>query len=234
MEQRTIKLLEKRLSESWNVAHLIFSLDQPLSFKEGQFVMLEKELDWKKVLRSYSIASTNKQWEEGIIEFIVKKASENGMSHYLTQVINIWDELQLKWPLWHLTLVEHNKYFLISTWSWLGPIHSLYKKLIKEENFQWKAVNLYWERSTQELITGFKDIFSENNENTKNIFYLSQEESEWFNKGYIQWGIDEALAFLWSTDIRILICGKPVMVDEVKALLIEKWVAKEHIKLEKY
>lgn len=84
-------------SPNHQVALVTFQVDEVFDFAEGQFVMIEVEMDDKKIKKPYSIASTSRQMQESkILSIVVKKASEDGMSHYLTQTIQPGDQITLK------------------------------------------------------------------------------------------------------------------------------------------
>lgn len=230
-----IKLKNIYLSESKQVSYTIFEYDWKFEFQEWQFVMLEKEIDWKKVKRAYSIATTNEESKNNQIWFIVKKASENWMSNYLTQIIKPWDELLMSWPHWHLVdKWENNDYLLVSVWSWVWPILSIYKLLIRQNRFN-KIVNFFWERFNSNLVDVIKNSFVDK-ENVKNFLYMSREESltENWNKWYVQDWILEWLKFLETKNISVFLCWIPKMVDEVKSILFNNWIDKKNIKFEKY
>jgi len=62
--------------------------------------MIEGQIGDKKIKKPYSIASTSLQMQESKqISFVVKKASEDGMSHYLTQDITSGDQITVKGPV---------------------------------------------------------------------------------------------------------------------------------------
>lgn len=230
-----IKLIEKELSESKEVAYITFQLTENFSFKEWQFSMLETEVNWNKIKRAYSIASINNEAIiNNTISFYIKKVSEYWLSKFLTHDINIWDEIDMTWPYWRLTdNWEIKNYILVSTWSWLWPILSIYKELIRSWSFN-KIVNIFWERFHSQCITKIEEEFLINNDKILNLLFLSKDDKEWYRKWYVQNWIDEALNFLWTTQIKVFICGKPEMVDSIIELLASKWIDESLIKSEKY
>lgn len=217
-------------------------------FKEWQFMMISSshihsEL-WKPLKKPYSIATTNEQLQtDWTIWFVVKKVRDGFMSDYLTRQAIVWDILYLQWPVWHM--VDKNisgRYLLISTWSGLSPITSLYTALRK--NPQNKIANLFGERYHAHVLPSVEKLFSENTDHIYHQLFLSKQE--WLSSSWIQpksakyslwrmqgW-LDNALAFLWTTDISVFICGKPEMVDDVRKILTEKWVDTSRIQFEKY
>ena len=79
------QLVYKYDSPSGYVSYLLFQPETTFTFSEGQFVMIEVEIDGKVIKKPYSIATTNKMMqEEKLFGVVVKKTSEKGMSDYLT------------------------------------------------------------------------------------------------------------------------------------------------------
>jgi len=224
-----ITLKEKYLSENNDMSYLIFDKQENFNFKAWQFVMLDNG----NIKRAYSIASSP---NDDFIWFYVKRVSENGMSKYLTYDIKIGNSLELSWPYGHM-VCEPKKiknFLLISIWSWLAPMISIYNYLNETKKYN-KILNLYWERYESFFINEVQNIFkSKENENIKNIFYLSREEKQLFKKWYVQSSFDEAKEFLWTENTDIFLCGSPSMVDDSIDILEKLWFKKENMYFEKY
>jgi ferredoxin-NADP reductase len=93
----TVQQIEK--SPNGEVVFLTCRLSHGfLDFEEGQFLMLETvdyQVEGKSLKKPYSIASTHNHFlETKEVSFYVKKASENGMSNYLTQIVKVGDVLR--------------------------------------------------------------------------------------------------------------------------------------------
>ena len=222
-------LKNKILSENKEVVYLSFESEENISFKAGQFLMLDNG----QVKRAYSIASNPL---EKNISFYIKKASENGMSKYLVEDIKLWDEISAIWPFWHMIVEEdeNTNYLLISVWSGLGPILSIYKYLIETKKY-WKIYNLYWERYEKAIVRDTLDKMKGfENKNVKNMFFLSREEKDWFENWYVEKGLEKALEFLWKDNTKVYMCWKPEMVDETIKKLVSLWINQENIKFEKF
>jgi ring-1,2-phenylacetyl-CoA epoxidase subunit PaaE len=224
-----LKLKNKILSENKEVVYLTFSPENKINFKAGQFMMLD---NWE-IKRAYSIASSPLDED---ISFYVKKASENGMSKYLVEDMKVDDKIIAIWPFGHMVVEEdeNTNYLLISVWSWLGPILSIYRYLIQTKKFS-KIYNLYWERYENTIV---KDILNEmkwfESENVKNTFFLSREEKTGFENWYVEKWIEKALDFLWKDNLKVYMCGKPEMVDDTIEKLLSLWVNQDNIKFEKF
>lgn len=240
-----ISLKQKELSENSQVSYLTFQLHEPLVFKEGQFVMLSRQISWKTTRRAYSIVSTLEETQKNEeICFLVKKVSENGMSNYLTQEIKEWDSLDMTWPYWHFTdNKSHNKYLLISVGSGRAATIPIYKHLVNEEKRYSKIVNLFGERTLQDVPKTIADIYSQSHENVLNISCFSRDINinndiikpcSIIKKWHVQDGLSQALEFLESTKVKVFICWLPKMADEMQQVLIDKWVPKNNFIIEKY
>lgn len=200
--------------------------------------MIEAVIDGVTIKKPYSIASTNKQLqEEKLIWFVVKKASENGMSHYLTQTINNTDHITLKWPVWHYSNPQKHKNFLfVSVGSGLSPNFWLFQYLINTPHEYNTIIHLYGEKTSQELVPMIEEYaLRVENENTKTLFCLSQESSSKNNypNCRVQEQLPYALATLW-TQTTCFICGSPAAVNDITEKLLWLWIAREDIVSEKY
>ncbi len=234
-------------SDSGHVSFVRFKPSQKFEFREGQFMFLE--IPWRlkkngKVLKNaYSIATTNQFLQQkGEIGFIVKKASDDGVSHFLTQEVAIGYEIMMTGPLGHF--VDHHKaknYLMISIWSGVTPIFSLYDHLINEGQEFGKIANLFGERYADDVLWSIEELFHHKTEHIQNYLCLSREEEKngscpsGRHTWYVQTQLESALKFLWdANDIHVFLCGKPAMCDDVQTELLAKWFTKEQLTIEKY
>lgn len=238
MHTTTATLVHKYDSPSGNVSYVLFQPEHTFSFVEGQFCMIETTIANKTVKKPYSIASTNMQLqEEKLIWFIVKKASENGMSNHLTNTISIGDQVTLKWPVGHY--VDPNKaknYLFISIGSGLSPNFWLFQHLAYESLNYHKIVNIVGERSTQELIPHVQDRFLNHaSDHIRTYFCLSQEQidSSLYTQWYVQTKLSDALDYLGKETI-CFVCWAPAVVTDVVYQLTTLGIEREHIIVEKY
>lgn len=235
-----IILKEKKISPSGEVAYLTFDVWKDFDFQEWQFVMIEKIINWETLKRAYSIASTKKELKKNKqISFYIKRASEKGMSDYLTKKIKEWDKFKIQGPFGKMINDQkENDYLFISIWCWLGPLLSIYRQVLESKNYN-KISFVFWEKYKDDIVTDIKESFlSKNSQKIKNLLFLSREEKKDipndFRKGHIQDWIEEILDFLWTTEVKTFLCGKPKMVDSLKERLIENWLNKELIHSEKF
>lgn len=212
------------------------------TFKEWQFMMVSSDHihEWlgKQLKKPYSIATTNDELQtKWTIWFVVKKSREGFMSEYLTEKIAIGDTLHLQWPVGHLVDGwEHTHYLLVSVGSWLSPMIGLYESIVAKQQNTSKVAMLYGERYLNQVLPSTLELFSKEFENRKHMLFLSREEIQtpYMYSWYVQTWMESALEFLGTIDISVFICGKPEMVDEVRTILVGKWIDAKNIKFEKY
>lgn len=232
----TISQIEYSPSE--RVSFVRCTPDTKFSFQEWQFLMIESIFDHpelgKPLKKPYSIATTNEELQiSGTVWFIVKKTVDGFMSDYLTKWISVWDRIVISWPFWHMIdAAENNKYLLVATGSGVSPMVALFGELTKNDNN--KVVNIYGERYHCHILPSVENLFLTNNDKVKNILFLSQDDADGYRRWHVQLGLDEAIQFLGEKNITVFICGAPVMVDDVRQMLTERWFSKEQMKFEKY
>ncbi len=247
IKKQRITLSKIISSPNSEVAYLKFKLQDNFEFKEWQFMMLEKLIDWKKIKRAYSIANTYneslKTWE---LDFFVKRTSEEWMSYFLTQKIRWGDFLDISWPYWNtINDFSIDDYLLISIWSGCASIMPIYKKIVWEEKKYNRIASLFGEKTFEYLVDTNKNIFERTESNVKNMFFLSREKSLenattqiWsleIEKGHISDGLWKAIKFLWTNNVKVFICGKPEMVDQTTNTLTSLYmIDRKNIKFEKY
>jgi len=257
------KLVYKFDSPNKEVSFVIFESAETFEFQEGQFVMIEVEINGEIIKRPYSIATTNQCMQDNRhLWIVVKKTSDHGMSHYLTQAIQIGDTVGIKGPVGHYTDSKtHPNYLLISTWSGLSPNVGIFTHLIHES---WKfeqIINLFGEKTYADIVPEIEAIFTgHNKDKVTNIFHLSREDESFFNKQnilspdkgkgsplgvgvwkpwitYLPWrilsSVTQAIQHLW-TETSCFVCGQPDMVEEVRGILEKLGVDREDITFEKY
>ncbi len=240
-----IELKNKYLSVSGEVSYLVFSLKKEVKFQEWQFMMLSKELHGILTKRAYSILSTyveSKKNKE--ITFFVKKVSEKGMSAYLTEHIQIGDKLEMMWPFGHMTNdYSENNYLFIAMWSGRASNIPLLRNVLLEKKKYNKVYSIFGERYFSNIVEEVKELYDLDIKNYQGVVYFSKEniDSKWekrgnliYHKGYVQEEIDRALNFINSKKLKVFLCGKPVMVEEVFEKLVDKGIEKKNILFEKY
>lgn len=225
-------------SPSGEVAFVRFKPHEKFTFQEWQFVMIESTFDHpelgKPLKKPYSIATTNQELQtEGTLWVIVKKTLDGYMSDFLTKWITVGTELVITWPVGHMTDdKKYQKYLLVSTGSGISPMVALYSQLITDPDNM--VANIFGERFHKHILPSVEQLFTSDKETIKHTLFLSQEDHDGYRRWHVQEWLDEALAFLGDKSITVFLCGSPVMVDDMRQLLTERWFDKEQIKFEKY
>jgi ferredoxin-NADP reductase len=128
-------------------------------------------------------------------------------------------------------------YLFISVGSGLSPCFSIYQQLIRTDHYD-KIANLFGERVLDHIPWEVLDAYSIQSDKIYNQICLSKEEKipayAGMTKGYVQSGLDDALAFLGTQDVTVFVCGLPAMCDEVAQILQDKGIEKRRLVIEKY
>jgi ferredoxin-NADP reductase len=241
MIQTQATVVDIQHSPNKQVAFVYFKPEETFTFQEWQFIFLERLWfaypDGKAMKNAYSIGTTNtllqEQW---VIGTIVKKSSQWGMSEYLTQHIAIWDTIKLTGPLGHFVDKKISRnYVFVSIGSGITPVYSLYNRLLQSQDFD-RIINIFGERHKENLLPTVVDAYTSNDLRVTNMLYLSQEKElpVWWQAGYVQQALEYVFEVFTDQEFQIFLCGKPVMVDDVVAILLDRGIEKEYIHFEKY
>lgn len=209
--------------------------DPALRFKNGQFVMIGLQVEGKPLLRAYSIASAN--YEETLEFFSIKVA--NGPLTSRLQHLKIGDEVIVgRKPTGTLLvdyLVPGRRLYLLSTGTGLAPFMSLIKDPETYEAYE-KVILVHGVRTVGEL--AYQD-FIENelpdNEffgelvREKLVYYPTVTREPYRNQGRITDLITSGKLFtdldlppLDKEDDRVMLCGSPQLLDDMRVILKEK------------
>ena len=209
--------------------------DPALRFKNGQFVMIGLQVDGKPLLRAYSIASAN--YEETLEFFSIKVA--NGPLTSRLQHLKVGDEVIVgRKPTGTLLvdyLVPGRRLYLLSTGTGLAPFMSLIKDPETYETYE-KVILVHGVRTVGEL--AYQD-FIENelpdNEffgelvREKLVYYPTVTREPYRNQGRITDLITSGKLFadlglppLGKEDDRVMLCGSPQLLDDMRVILKEK------------
>lgn len=241
-------------SPSRDVVILTVRPEELFDFSEGQFMMLEAEIDGEMIMRAYSIYSTDQQLgDDGTVSFCIKRKESGVFSTRATQVATIGTKLKLTWPVGRFTDDEKSMHYLfISVGSGLSPCYSIYQSLLHSGRYD-KIANIFGERYSSHIPEEVLDAFSIQTDKVSNQIFLSREEenlqsiihNSQFLKGYVQDWLSSTLTFLWllendkvpshqNTNITVFICWLPAMCDDVRDKLIDYGIARERLIIEKY
>lgn len=221
----------------WNDSLFSFrtTRDESLRFENGQFVMIGLEVEGKKLMRAYSIASPN--YEEHL-EFFSIKVPDGPLTSRLQNIKEGDTPVTSRKPTGTLLLddLHPGKHlYMFSTGTGLAPFLSLIQDPDAYERFE-KVVLIHGVRHVNEL--AYQDFISkevQKNEyfgdmiKEKLIYYPTVTREPFRNRGRLTDLIESGKVFediglppLDPSVDRAMICGSPAMLEDTRALLDER------------
>ncbi len=207
--------------------------DASFRFQNGQFTMLGIEVDGRPLLRAYSMASAN---YEDRLEFFSIKVPDGPLTSRL-QRIRAGDIVlvgrKATGTLVHDSLLPGTTLYLLATGTGLAPFASIIKDPETYDRFD-KVVLVHGCRQVAELAYG-EAIVSDlpNNEffgeivREKLVYYPTVTREPFQNRGRITDLIESGTLFrdigLPPLDVagdRLMLCGSPPMLADLRALLV--------------
>ena len=200
-------------------------------FQNGQFAMIGLEVDGKPLVRAYSMASAN--YEEELEFFSIKV--QNGPLTSRLQHLKVGEQILVgnrpTGTLIHDNLLPGKNLYLIATGTGLAPFMSIIKDPETYERYE-KVILAHGCRTVAELAYGDyidglpkDDLLGEAVAN-KLIYYPTVTREPFRNKGRItdllasgQLCEEVSLAPLSAEKDRIMMCGSPGLVADMRALL---------------
>lgn len=218
----------------WNDTLFSFrtTRDRGLRFESGHFVMIGLEVDGRRLMRAYSIASPN--YEEHLEFFSIKVA--NGPLTSRLQNIEVGNEILVsRKPTGTLVLRDlkpGKNLYLFSTGTGLAPFLSIVQDPETYERFD-KVILMHGVRYVSEL--AYADLFTRQlpeheflGEMAKDklIYYPMVTREPFHTQGRITTLVESGKLFadiglppLDPTRDRVMICGSPHMLADCSALL---------------
>ena len=212
--------------------------DPAFRFLNGQFTMLGLEVDGRPLLRAYSLASAN---HEEQLEFFSIKVAEGPLTSRLQRIGQGDIVLVGRKPTGTLitdNLREGRRLLLLSTGTGLAPFASLIKDPDVHERFG-KIVLVHGCRVVSELAYGeqlienlrrdefFGEVLAD-----KLIYYPTVTREPFHNRGRITDLLTSNRLFddigMPSLDVeadRVMLCGSPAMLDDLRRILLERGFA---------
>src|SRR4051794_20423290 len=204
-------------------------------FQNGQFAMIGLEVDGRPLLRAYSMASANHEEE---LEFFSIKVADGPLTSRL-QKISEGDTIlvgrKATGTLISDNLIAGRRLLLLSTGTGLAPFASLIKDPDVYERFE-SVVLVHGCRQVSELAYG-EELVAKLREdevfgpllNEKLVYYPTVTREPFRNRGRITDLIASEQLFddigLPPLDIetdRIMMCGSPGMLDELRGMFEER------------
>ena len=232
-------LREERVLEVHHWTETLFSFrttrDPGFRFENGQFAMIGLQVNGKPLLRAYSMASPN--YEEQL-EFLSIKVPDGPLTSRL-QHLKVGDSIIVGRKATGTLLLDNltpgKRLYLLSTGTGLAPFMSLirdpevyerYEKVILMHGCRFVRELAYQDYITQELP---KNEFFGEALAAKLIYYPTVTREDYVHKGRIpdliesgQLAKDLGLPDLNKEEDRVMLCGSPGMLGDLRRLLTDR------------
>ena len=206
--------------------------DTALRFSNGHFTMIGLEVDGKKLLRAYSIVSAN---YEDHLEFLSIKVPDGPLTSRL-QHIQVGDRIIVGRKPTGTLLIDYllpgKRLYLFSTGTGLAPFMSVIRDPETYEHFD-EVVLVHGVREVAEL--AYRDYLTNELPNHELLgeivagklrYYPTVTREDFPNRGRITELLDSGKLFadlglppLDPTVDRVMICGSPGMLRDLKSML---------------
>ncbi|GAA6141000.1 ferredoxin--NADP reductase [Hydrogenophaga sp. 5NK40-0174] len=205
--------------------------DQALRFSNGHFTMIGLKVDGKPLLRAYSIASAN--YEEHL-EFLSIKVQDGPLTSRL-QHIQPGDTVIVGRKPTGTLLIDYllpaKRLYLLATGTGLAPFLSIVRDPETYEKFE-QVVLVHGVREVKEL--AYREMFEKTLKeheflgeiiDKQLLYYPTVTREPFVHQGRIpqllesgQIAKDLGIPMLSPAEDRIMICGSPAMLRDLKAL----------------
>jgi len=212
--------------------------DESITFKAGQFVVMDLPIGDKRLQRwrSYSIA--NPPIENGkVLEFCIVRLDQGVAGTYFFKEVTVGTEIKFKAPDGNFCLPEEidHDLVLVCTGTGVAPFRSMLWN-IHINNIPHQKIHLIFGTRFKEGIL-YRNEFEELKKLLPDFHYdiaLSQEEDENAYKGYVHQIYMNKYQNV-KPDTKFYLCGWSKMVDDAVANLIVKMkLDKEQVVYELY
>jgi ring-1,2-phenylacetyl-CoA epoxidase subunit PaaE len=225
--------------ETANAVSVLFDIPQHLkadfSFKAGQYITLQKEINGETIRRAYSICSAP---ESGEVRVSIKAVEKGVFSIYATRQLKTGDEIEISAPEGRFLLnsEENKNYIAFAAGSGITPILSMVKSVLKTaatSNF----TLVYGNKSVADTI--FYDELNglkESNSERFNVHYIFSRENV---KNGLRGRIDDNVTNYFVKNMykqisfdAAFLCGPEEMIKDVSKTLQSNKIPKENIHFE--
>ena len=207
----------------------------PFTFAPGQFLNVALSIGGARMSRSYSISSSPTQREH--VDLTVKREPRGAVSRHLDDLLKVGDRIEAGGPVGRFTFsgTEADSIVLISGGVGITPMMSI-TRYLTERSWPGEIFFIYACRAPADFIFA-KDIASLQQVNKKLHVVVTMERPEGSDWQGPRGRLTSELIVQTVPDIatrRIHLCGPPVMMDAVKAILAELRVPPDQVKTEDF
>jgi ferredoxin/flavodoxin---NADP+ reductase len=228
--------LEERVLDICHWTERLFSFkttrDPSFRFRNGQFTMLGVQVDGRPLLRAYSVVSPN--YDESLEFFSIKVP--NGPLTSRLQHVKVGDPIIISRKATGTLVLDNllpgRNLYLLGTGTGLAPFMSLIRDFETYERFE-HVILVHGCRNVADLAySGFIETVLPNDEfigadvRMKLIYYPTVTREAFRNRGRItdliathRLPTDIGLEPIASERDRVMLCGSPQMVEDMRDLL---------------
>jgi len=214
------------------VRHFVFEVPEveQLPFKPGQFVSLKENINGKKIIRPYSIASLP---DGNRFELCLNLVHQGVFTPYLF-ALQPGDSVEISAPLGFFVVRDPSKDALfIATGTGIAPFRSMAPGYLAQPQAKQLTLLFGVRHDSTIYYRGDFEALALSHSNFRFWPTLSRADSSWTGRsGHVQTHLPDALA--GRTDLDVYICGLKAMVDDVRAMLKELGFDRKQIIFEKY
>jgi ferredoxin-NADP reductase len=230
--------ITSRKSLTHDTIELVLSVNEPVAFQPGQYIMLKVPKEQGFQFRSYSVANHPSDSGKNIYRLVIKLLPKGLGSEFLRNK-KAGETLEILPPRGFFTFKSEGvkNIYLIATGTGIVPLlsiveNSLYDSKLETRNSKFEIywgnrfkVDIFWQDYLDEL--------KAKQDNFNYTLTLSKAVGYWQGaKGYVT-DLLKQNELDWSAG-HFYLCGLPQMVEDVKNYLISKDVSTDRIFEEKY
>lgn len=213
------------------------SLKSAFSYKPGQFIGIQADINNEKVVRSYSLSSSPDV--DDFFQVTLKKVFNGKMSTYLVDQIQVNQSLVVTPPVGQFvpaSLNHHHVFFAAG--SGITPIFSMIKSLLHQKA---SKVTLIYSNKNLENTIFLNELMSLQQQYPQFIvkwIFTQEAPSDWDNvcQGRLSSEILEGYYLLWQSayDCVFYICGPEGFMESIEAFLGQKGYDSSQIRKESF
>jgi ferredoxin-NADP reductase len=232
-------IVEEIIHETPRAKTFRLRVDDRPPFRAGQHYDVRLTApDGYQAQRSYSIASAPES--EDVIDLTIEIIENGEVSPFFHQVVEVGDEIEMRGPIggpFTWSSAEDGPLLLLAGGSGIVPLMSMLRHR-RSAGSSVRTALVYSARTMIDVIYRDElDDFASRDSEVRSIITLTRETKASWNgvRGRVTARlIDDALAYLRSTSVRVFACGPDGFVEAAAALTLAAGVPFQSIRTERF